>query len=385
LTVFAGTSRLFGLMKRSRRKLFVIGLVVVVLGFLLYRSSGMLHLGEFSGQRLWRAIRGANPFYVILSVIAIYVCYALRSLRWQVFQRNLGKTHFGSIYRMTLAGFAAVFLLGRAGEPIRPLLLARSAKHPVADVFGIWVLERLFDAASTAVIAAIGLIIFNGRPHAGESAGSLEVAARTTGMFLAFGVMLAMAALVYLRLEGSARLERRLEGWQNAGGWRAGVARIVTGFVRGIQTIRSWSDLGLAVLYSMLHWYLVVVIYFWVSKSFGGGLAQLSVGDCMLVLALTLVGSAVQLPGVGGGSQVACFLAYTAIFGVEQEPAAAAAILVWLVTFAACSLAGIPILIHEGVSLGRLRELAAEEKAELRDIAETAARHEDRRRGEPLE
>jgi len=70
-------------------------------------------------------------------------------------------------------------------------------------------------------------------------------------------------------------------------------------------------------------------------------------------MAFTLVGSAVQLPGVGGGSQVASFLAYTTIFGVEKEPAAAAAIVMWLITFAACSLAGVPLLIHEGLSLGK--------------------------------
>jgi glycosyltransferase 2 family protein len=79
-------------------------------------------------------------------------------------------------------------------------------------------------------------------------------------------------------------------------------------------------------------------------------------------MAFTLVGSAVQLPGVGGGSQVACFLAYTAVFGVEKEAAAAASIVVWLITFAACSLAGVPLLIHEGLSLGKLRELAEHEK-----------------------
>jgi len=82
----------------------------------------------------------------------------------------------------------------------------------------------------------------------------------------------------------------------------------------------------------------------------------------MLVMAFTLVGSAVQLPGVGGGSQVACFLAYTTIFGVEKEPAAAAAIVLWLITFAMCSLAGVPLLIHEGFSLGKLREMAEHEK-----------------------
>ena len=58
-----------------------------------------------------------------------------------------------------------------------------------------------------------------------------------------------------------------------------------------------------------------------------------------------------------------CFLAYTAIFGVENEPAAAAAILIWVITFAGVSLVGVPLLIHEGMSLGELRKLAEGEKS----------------------
>jgi hypothetical protein len=120
--------------------------------------------------------------------------------------------------------------------------------------------------------------------------------------------------------------------------------------------------LALTTVYSVAHWFLVLLVYLWVSHSFGGALGAFSLGDAMLVMAFTLVGSAVQLPGVGGGSQVASFLAYTAIFGVEKEPAAAAAIVMWLITFAACSLAGVPLLIHEGFSLGKLREMAEHEK-----------------------
>ena len=96
--------------------------------------------------------------------------------------------------------------------------------------------------------------------------------------------------------------------------------------------------------------------------SLGGRLASIGFGDALLILAFTLVGSAIQLPGVGGGSQVACFLAYTAIFGVENEPAAAAAILIWLVTFAGVGVVGVPLLIHEGMSLGELKRLAEGEK-----------------------
>ena len=185
-------------------------------------------------------------------------------------------------------------------------------------------------------------------------------------------MLVAIAVLVYLRLHGTALLERQLHGWHASHGWRHKAAGIILGFARGVQTIRTWSELALAVFYSALHWVGVALIYVWISHSLGGRLGTLNLGDALLVLAFTMVGSAVQLPGVGGGSQLACFLAYTTIFGVEKEPAAAAAILIWLITFAGCSLAGIPLLIHEGMSLGELRRLAEQEEQEVEREEEAA-------------
>jgi hypothetical protein len=49
---------------------------------------------------------------------------------------------------------------------------------------------------------------------------------------------------------------------------------------------------------------------------------------------------------------------FTLIFGVEKEPAATASILIWLITFASCSLVGLPLLLREGTSMGELREMA---------------------------
>lgn len=349
-------------MQTKSRKLLAVLIVLLALGYAIYRSSGMMHLGDFSGTKLWAAVRNADPFLLILSLIAIYGCYALRALRWKVFQRNLGFSRFVPIYTMTLAGFAAVFLLGRAGEPVRPLLLARKEKLPIADLFGIYALERLFDLASAAVIAAVGLLLFQSRSHAGETAGKLETAARTTGSLLFAGVVGATIFLVYLRLHGSSLLERRLQGWVIARGWRGKIAGIVLGFTRGLQAIQTWGDIVLSVFYSAIHWFLVLMVYVWILRAFGGKLATLNLGDAMLVMAFTLVGSAVQVPGVGGGSQAGSIVALTAIFGVEMESALAVAIVMWLITFAGVSLAGVPLLIHEGLSLGKLKELAEHEK-----------------------
>src|SRR5713226_7115303 len=226
-----GCSRYAGQrMQTSSRKLLVVLTGLLVLGIVVYQSSGFIQHANFSGEKLLHAVRGANLSLLLLSIVAIYACYALRSLRWQLFQENLGVSRFWIIYKITLAGFAAVFLLGRAGEPVRPLLLARNEKLPAADMFGIYALERLFDTASAAVIAAIALLLFQSHAHIGEMSSRLEFAARTAGTLLFAGVGSAVAFLVYLRLHGTALLERWLHGWRASRSWRASVANIILGF-----------------------------------------------------------------------------------------------------------------------------------------------------------
>jgi len=339
---------------------------VLLAGGVVYQSNRFLHSVHFSGEKLLDAVVKAKLSLLLLPIFVIYACFAIRSLRWQLFQGNLGSSRFWVIYKMTLAGFAAMFILGRAGEPVRPLLLARKEKLPIADMFGIYALERLFDTASTAVIAALALLFFQSHTGSGDASTALGTAARTAGSLLFTGVGVAVAFLVYLRLHGTALLERRVEGWRHGHGWRRSVAGILLGFVRGVQAIRDFRELVLAILYSGAHWFLILLVYYWGTHSFGNTslkMAELSLGDVMLVMAFSLVGSVVQLPGVGGGAQLASFIVYNQIFKVQAEPAMAAAVVLWLIGFAVVTLAGVPFLIQEGLSLGKLRELAHEKDA----------------------
>jgi glycosyltransferase 2 family protein len=356
------------------RKWWLVGFGVLVLAFLLYRSRGVLHLSQFSGAKLWDVLRGANYLYLFLAVVTIYACYAIRALRWQKFQAHVGQAKFWNIYSMNLAGFSALFLIGRAAEPVRPLLISRKDNIPIADTFGIYALERILDAASTAVLASVGLLVFESSGHAAtEGAGlAFEKAARTAGIAFSIFAIIAISALVFLRLHGSAVLERRMQHWLADHGWRAKVARILLGFARGVQTVRTWGDVFAAIFLSLLHWLLVVFCYFLVIRSFSGRLATLTFSDAMLVLVFTMVGSAVQLPGVGGGAQALSIVAFTHLYGVEQEPAVAAAMMLWLITFAACTIAGVPLLLKEGLSLGELRRMR---KHEVEQIDAEMAEH----------
>ena len=357
-------------MRSSSKKLLYVVLALLVIGFVLYRSSGLLHSGDFFANLL-KAVRRADPALLALSTFAIYACYALRALRWQVLQRNLGPSRFWQIYAMTLAGFAAVLALGRPGEPVRVLLLARKEKLPAADLFGIYLVERIFDTASTLVIAALALLLIKSGMESKETAGKFVPAFQAAGALLGVGVLGAVAFLVFLRVRGTALLERRLAPWLGAQNWKSRIARMLMGFARGVQTIRTWGDLALATVYSALHWVLVLFVYLWVIRAFGGVVAGFRIGDAMLVMAFSLVGSIVQLPGIGGGSQLASILVFTKVFGIEPELATAVAIVIWLISFAAVAVFGLPILLHQGLSLTKLKEMAEQESMERSASGET--------------
>jgi len=347
-------------MRRGSRQVLLVLLAMMVAAGLVLRFRGAIGLEGFSWHRLAVALLRARPGPLLLSLAAIFIAYAVRALRWIRFSRHLGACRFARVYSATLMGFAAVFLLGRAGEPVRPVLIARKENMPVAGMFGIYVLERVFDLASTIVIAALGLLVFS--PVApGEASRALLATARTTGLLLLAGLAGMVAFLVSFRFRGASVLHARLERWRTRRGWRGRAASFLTGFGEGLQAIRSFGDLFAAIGYSAVHWLVVAAIYLWVPQSFGGRLGELDFPSALVVLAFTMAGSTLQLPGVGGGAQVASFIAFTAVFGVEKEPAAAAAILLWLVTFAASSVAGVPLLIREGWSMGELRRLAQAE------------------------
>ena len=350
-------------MRNSVRKTLWLVMALGIVAGLLYRFRGAIMLAGFNWQKLGTALENANAPLLLLGVAAIYFSYALRSLRWVRFSRYMGRPTFGNVYSATIMGFTAIFVLGRAGEPVRPLLIARKDRLPVADSFGVYVLERVFDVGATAVLAILALLALprHALARSGVNAGRLVHDARLAGWGIFWLLIGLIAVLIYFRLHGARALQSRLGGFRKRGRWRGKVATLIDGFSQGLQAIRSPGDLSVAVAYTVVHWFVVVLVYRLVMRSFSSEIGKFDFRAALLVLAFTMVGSVVQLPAVGGGTQLATFLVLTVIFGVEKEPAAAVAIVLWLVTFAAACIAGVPLLVHEGWSMGDLRRLAREE------------------------
>jgi uncharacterized protein (TIRG00374 family) len=85
-------------------------------------------------------------------------------------------------------------------------------------------------------------------------------------------------------------------------------------------------------------------------------LSNLDVPRVLLLMGFSMVGSIVQLPAVGGGSQLAVISALQVIYGIPPEMAVSCGIVLWLVTFMSCVPLGLAFAHREHLSLRELSE-----------------------------
>jgi hypothetical protein len=96
-------------------------------------------------------------------------------------------------------------------------------------------------------------------------------------------------------------------------------------------------------------------------------LANMDVPHVLLLMGFSMVGSVVQLPAVGGGSQLAVISALQVIYGIPPEAALSCGILLWLVTFMSCIPVGLAFAHQGHLSLRKLSR-ASHEQEEMETV-----------------
>ncbi len=114
------------------------------------------------------------------------------------------------------------------------------------------------------------------------------------------------------------------------------------------------------IAYTLVEWLLIVGCFYCMFQGFPATL-HLGLIDVLIFVGFVAFGSVIQIPGIGGGMQVAAVLVLTEIFGVQLEAAGGIAILIWLVTFVVIVPLGLGLAFHEGLNWKKLKEI--EEKA----------------------
>jgi glycosyltransferase 2 family protein len=104
---------------------------------------------------VWAETRAADPWLLLAALFATASTYALRAWRWQSLLAPIGHARFSVALKTTVIGFAASGVLpARAGEVLRPYLLARRESMSATAAFATIILERFLDLATVLLLFA---------------------------------------------------------------------------------------------------------------------------------------------------------------------------------------------------------------------------------------
>ncbi len=330
-------------------------LVLLLLGYLQFR---MFHGFQWSvlagvfGSILWSRIA--------LSVAFIFIAYITRAARWSVLLRPTKPTRATALIPAQFIGFTAVAILGRLGEFVRPYLIARREQISFTSQIATYAVERVFDLLAAATIIAVTLSVssaVNMLPHSQDF--------RRLGYLAMAGSILLGALGVAARLAGPrvAKIFGRVFGLFSKSAGHHAEEKILA-FSHGLDTIRSFGDMALALFWSFATWGLIALAYVACVRAFRvPALAAIAPAQTILLMAVSLFGSVLQLPMVGGGPQLATIHVMISILGVGPEAATACGLVLYIATSMSVIPVGLILARSEHVSLRKVaRSSETEEK-----------------------
>lgn len=326
------------------------GLAIGLLAFFV-RNADFAQVGA--------AVRKARPELLAFAIGLTLVVYVVRTVRWQYLLEPLGKTHFGAAFRATCLGFAASAVLpARAGEVLRPYLLAKREGLDAAAVFATIIVERVLDLAAVLVMLALYLLFFDA--GAAVTAPTLYRAVEL-GTWIAtpasIALLVIMVALAGQPMRLAAWLERVERYLPQALAGK--LAKLGRTFAEGLAIVRRPQRLLASFGWSLLLWLFISAEAWLVAHAFD---IAMPFAGSFLMTALLVVGIAVPTPGGVGGFHEAFRVGATAFFGAGNDQAVAAAIILHAVSFLPVIVLGLWAAAYEGMSLGRIQQIGQSER-----------------------
>jgi len=305
------------------------------------------------------AVRDADPYLLAAAVVLISAAYFFRAFRWGALLKPLSAARFADLFAATTIGFSGVFLLGRAGEFVRPVVLSMRDPRvrPSASLVTI-VVERIYDLTAVVLMFAINLIWF--KPPFGVDISFDRV--RTAGWGLLGATILGIAFLIWFRAQSAIVtrfFERLFSSWRFIPGRLAKlVLQMLEQLAQALRVLVNVTELLETIGWTALLWFGIAAANLLVMRAFH---LQVGLAETIFVLGWSLVGSLVPTPGGAAGAFHAATAAGLLFLGVKKETAAALSIVMHLVDFGPALLFGIFYLIRGDLSLAKLRTMISPE------------------------
>jgi uncharacterized protein (TIRG00374 family) len=308
-----------------------------------------------------QAVSHANPYLLGLAALAITMAYVFRAARWGALLAPLSPAGLRSLYVATTVGFGAVFLLGRTGEVVRPVVLPMldSKIRPSASFVTIMV-ERIYDMIAVVLLFAINLLWFQ-PPNASAEFGRV----RTAGIILLLVALAGVFGLTQFRKKSKGAIGWIKDKLEGRGFVPARLTRAILSILEqlasALRVLVDARELAVTVGWTAMVWVAIAVAQLLVFRAFG---LPFGITQTIFVLGWSLVGSLVPTPGGAAGAFHAATAAGLISLGVQRETAAAVSIVLHIVDFGPALIFGIYYILRGDINLSRLRARTSSESVE---------------------
>jgi len=325
---------------------------LAMVAFVLYRWR----TAGFSWHEFTDSLVNVDWSWLAMALALILATYVGRAMRWEVMLRPLQKhTSLWRVFSATAIGFTAVVLFGRAGEPVRPYLIAKKEGVTFSSQVAAWVVERILDLLMVLVI--FGMALSQISRSAIEHGPRIKIVLEAGGYLAGLVGVACLALLLGLR-QFRGNVQKRL---MDALSFlpvvlAARIEKALKSFGEGMESMRSGRRTALLVVYTVVEWCIIAASFGCVFKAFPAT-HQLGVTDVVILLGFVCFGSIVQIPGVGGGMQIVTVLVLTEFFGVTLEAASGIALVLWIITFVVIVPLGLVLAFREGIHWRNLRHI----------------------------
>ena len=339
---------------------------VVAVAVAVAAAVSWQRLKSFDWSAFAAVYRSIHWGWMTISAALVLGTYVARVIRWQMMIRPLApEASAVRIFKATAIGFTSLVLLGRPGEVVRPWLIAKSEGVPFSSQMATWFLERVFDLLAVLALFGFGLYAYD--PGGRNVSPAIQWVLNTGGLTVA---VMATACLVILFFAGKSKevVTERLTGALEVvpEPWRERVQGLAASFTSGMACCRKTSDVVALLGITALEWFVITggTVFFF--RAFPAT-AHMTNMDTVVYLGFVAFGSIVQIPGIGGGVQVAGTVVLSQLFGLGAAEAAGIAVANWLVGWVSILPIGLYLAAAEGIRWQSLRRIS--EELEGRDQA----------------
>ena len=317
-------------------------LILIAIGAVIaYRWSD----SSFDWSVFYTSLWNLQPVWLTVSIAATFATFWIRAVRWQVLLHPVKNVPLGPLTSINLVGFSAIFLLGRAGEVIRPLWLTRRERIPLTVSVATLVVERFLDFVMIVVLFGWTLLLLKTPATADATLTLMKNAA-----WILIAGSAAVIVFLFLFRSNIDRIVRFIPFQK--------VSLLLKNFADGLTFLERGRSFGLVIAHSVVLW-IVVALQFWFMML--GMKLSFSVTAATLVMVVTAIGSLLQIPGIGGGFQASYSFCVMTFFAVPKEQAVATALIAYTSTYIPIVVASGLYMLSQGLSWKDLQTVQAEQ------------------------